>query len=58
MTHVTLGVIYLGVIAWGFGGGRFNAEDVEVSGLYWHFVDLVLDVYLSACLSDVKQDLD
>jgi cytochrome c oxidase subunit 3 len=41
MTHVTLGVIYLGVIAWGFGGGRFNAEDVEVSGLYWHFVDLV-----------------
>ncbi len=41
MTHVTLGVIYLGVIAWGFGGGRFNAEDDEVSGLYWHFVDLV-----------------
>ena len=41
MTHVTLGVIYLAVIAWGFGNGRFNAEDVEVSGLYWHFVDLV-----------------
>ncbi len=41
MTHVTLGVIYLAVIAWGFGGGRFNTEDVEVSGLYWHFVDLV-----------------
>ena len=41
MTHVTAGVIYLGVIAWGFGGGRYSAEDVEVSGLYWHFVDLV-----------------
>ena len=21
--------------------GKFKAEDVEVSGLYWHFVDLV-----------------
>jgi len=41
MTHVTLGVIYLAVIAWGFGGRRFKTEDVEVSGLYWHFVDLV-----------------
>ncbi|MBI3406092.1 MAG: cytochrome c oxidase subunit 3 [Acidobacteria bacterium] len=41
MTHVTLGVIYLGVIAGGFGRGKFTAEDVEVSGLYWHFVDLV-----------------
>lgn len=41
MTHVTLGVIYLAVIAWGFGKGRFKAEDVEISGLYWHFVDLV-----------------
>ncbi len=41
MTHVTLGVIYLGVVAWGFNAGRFNDEDVEVSGLYWHFVDLV-----------------
>ena len=41
MTHVTVGVVYLGVIALGFGKGRFTAEDVEVSGLYWHFVDLV-----------------
>ncbi len=41
MTHVTVGVIYLGIIATGFGRGKFNAEDVEVSGLYWHFVDLV-----------------
>ena len=41
MTHVALGVLYLSVIAAGFGRGKFNAEDVEVSGLYWHFVDLV-----------------
>ncbi len=41
MFHVFSGVGYLGVIAWGFGKGRFKAEDVEVCGLYWHFVDLV-----------------
>jgi cytochrome c oxidase subunit 3 len=41
MTHVTGGVIYLAIVAFGFGKGRFEAEDVEVSGLYWHFVDLV-----------------
>ncbi len=41
MTHVTIGVVYLGVIAWGFNKGKYNADDVEVSGLYWHFVDLV-----------------
>ncbi len=41
MTHVTIGVVYLGVVAFGFRGGRFKPDDVEVSGLYWHFVDLV-----------------
>ena len=41
MTHVAIGVIYLGVVATGFGRGKFSPEDVEVSGLYWHFVDLV-----------------
>jgi len=41
MTHVTLGVIYLGVIALGVHRSKFTSEDVEVSGLYWHFVDLV-----------------
>lgn len=41
MLHVTIGVVYLGIIAAGLGGGRFSEEDVEVSGLYWHFVDLV-----------------
>ncbi len=41
MTHVTVGVIYLGIIALGRHRSKFTAEDVEVSGLYWHFVDLV-----------------
>jgi cytochrome c oxidase subunit 3 len=41
MTHVAIGVIYLGIIAAGFGRKKFSSEDVEVSGLYWHFVDLV-----------------
>jgi cytochrome c oxidase subunit 3 len=38
MFHVLTGVIYLGVIA-----ARIKKlnEDVEVAGLYWHFVDLV-----------------
>lgn len=41
MTHVAIGVIYLGIIAFAVARGKFNKEDVEVSGLYWHFVDLV-----------------
>ena len=41
MTHVAIGVIYLGVVARGFGKGKYDTEDVEVAGLYWHFVDLV-----------------
>ena len=41
MTHVTVGVGYLGVVAALTGMGKLTSEDVEVSGLYWHFVDLV-----------------
>jgi cytochrome c oxidase subunit 3 len=41
MTHVLIGVIYLGIVTAGFKKGKFKSEDVEVSGLYWHFVDLV-----------------
>ena len=41
MLHVTIGVAYLGIISWGFHKGKWTAEHVEVSGLYWHFVDLV-----------------
>ena len=41
MTHVICGLIYLAIIGQGIARGKFKAEDVEVSGLYWHFVDLV-----------------
>ncbi len=41
MTHVTIGVIYLAIVAIGTARSKFTSEDVEVSGLYWHFVDLV-----------------
>ncbi len=41
MFHVFSGLIYLAVVAIRFGGGRLTSEDVEISGLYWHFVDLV-----------------
>jgi cytochrome c oxidase subunit 3 len=41
MLHVTIGVFYLAIMSWGYGSRRFKPEDVEVSGLYWHFVDLV-----------------
>ena len=41
MTHVTVGVIVLLVIALGFKKGRYPADYVEIGGLYWHFVDLV-----------------
>jgi len=41
MTHVILGLIYLAIVCQGVMRGKFKPEDVEVSGLYWHFVDLV-----------------
>ncbi len=39
MFHVLTGVVYLGVIA--LRVRRMSHEDVEIGGLYWHFVDLV-----------------
>jgi len=41
MLHVSIGVLYLLFMAVGIGRNKFTADDVEVSGLYWHFVDLV-----------------
>jgi cytochrome c oxidase subunit 3 len=41
MTHVAIGLIYLAIVCQAVFRGKFKAEDVEVSGLYWHFVDLV-----------------
>jgi cytochrome c oxidase subunit III len=41
LTHVTCGVIALIAVGLRYKGGRYNADDVEVLSLYWHFVDLV-----------------
>jgi len=41
LLHVISGVIVIGVIALGFRRRRFTADHVEITGLYWHFVDLV-----------------
>jgi len=41
LTHVTCGIIALIAVGVRYKGGRYNADDIEVLGLYWHFVDLV-----------------
>jgi cytochrome c oxidase subunit 3 len=42
--HVTIGVVLLSVVAFLGWKGRITAENhmtAEISGLYWHFVDIV-----------------
>ncbi len=42
--HVSAGVAYLGVVAYRVWRGRYEEKGydiVEITGLYWHFVDLV-----------------
>ena len=41
LTHVVGGAIALVAVGIRYKGGRYNASDLEVTGLYWHFVDLV-----------------
>jgi cytochrome c oxidase subunit III len=41
LTHVLGGVIALIAVGVRYRGGRYNASDIEITGLYWHFVDLV-----------------
>ncbi|HZC23526.1 MAG TPA: cytochrome c oxidase subunit 3 [Candidatus Binatia bacterium] len=41
LLHVTGGVIALIAVGIRYSGGRYNADDLEITGLYWHFVDLV-----------------
>jgi cytochrome c oxidase subunit 3 len=41
LLHVICGVVVIAVIARGFRRGRFDADHVETTSLYWHFVDLV-----------------
>jgi cytochrome c oxidase subunit 3 len=41
LTHVAGGVIALIAVGLRYKGGRYNADDLEIVGLYWHFVDMV-----------------
>jgi cytochrome c oxidase subunit 3 len=41
LLHVTGGVIALIAVGLKYQGGRYKADDLEITGLYWHFVDLV-----------------
>ena len=41
LLHVTGGVVALIAVGLKYQGGRYNADDLEITGLYWHFVDLV-----------------
>jgi cytochrome c oxidase subunit 3 len=41
LLHVTGGVIALVAVGLRYKGGRYKADDLEITGLYWHFVDLV-----------------
>jgi len=41
LLHVTCGIVALLVVGMRYRAGRFNADDLDITGLYWHFVDLV-----------------
>jgi cytochrome c oxidase subunit III len=41
LLHVTFGILGLIFVALRYQSGRYHADDLEVTGLYWHFVDLV-----------------
>jgi cytochrome c oxidase subunit III len=41
LTHVVAGCIAITVVTLGYKRGRYDQGDLEIWGLYWHFVDLV-----------------
>jgi cytochrome c oxidase subunit III len=41
MLHVTIGVVVLAIMVVRSMGKKFSSNDIETTGLYWHFVDLV-----------------
>lgn len=41
LTHVLGGVVALIAVGLRYRSGRYNSDDIEILGLYWHFVDLV-----------------
>ena len=55
LLHVIGGVCALAIIAIGFARQKYNRIDVEVLGIYWHFVDLVwMFVFPLVYLMNVK----
>lgn len=51
MAHVVAGVVYLGILA----ARRPGREQVQMGGLYWHFVDAVwLVLFASLYLTSVR----
>jgi cytochrome c oxidase subunit 3 len=56
LTHVVAGCIAITVVTLGYKRGRYGQEDLEIWGLYWHFVDLVwMFVVPFVYLLNVKQ---
>jgi heme/copper-type cytochrome/quinol oxidase subunit 3 len=51
-THVAIGVLWLIMMYFysftGKLGGHMGALDVEIAGLYWHFVDIVWIIIFTA----------
>jgi cytochrome c oxidase subunit III len=41
LTHVVAGVIALVIVGMRYNQGRYDSDDLELVGLYWHFVDIV-----------------
>jgi len=41
LTHVVAGCIAITVVTLGYKRGRYDGMDLEIWGLYWHFVDIV-----------------
>jgi cytochrome c oxidase subunit III len=41
LTHVVGGCIAITVVTLGYKRGRYDHVDLEIWGLYWHFVDMV-----------------
>jgi cytochrome c oxidase subunit 3 len=41
LTHVVAGCVAITVVTLGYKRGRYDHNDLEIWGLYWHFVDLV-----------------
>jgi len=41
LLHVSTGVVALLIVGLRYKGGRYDATDIEILGLYWHFVDIV-----------------